>query len=135
MAAAAPARRPNTTNVLAGLLVAAVALAVVLFLLVVAPWRSTVTFSVSEVMGTPCPVGGAPACFSVTLTNAGATSSNVRCEVTPAFGDTAAFGLGGSSYTSVAPLEPGQQLSLTLRVDTVPGSVRIYPPSVSCAAI
>jgi len=135
MEAASPAPRPNATNILTALLVAAAALTVVLLPLVVTPRGSGGAFEVSEVTGTPCPVGGGPACFSVTVTNAGSTSSNVRCEVTPASGDTAGFALGGPSYTSVEPLEPGRQLSLTLEVDTLPGSVRIYPPGVSCGPI
>ena len=135
MQVASPVRRLTATNVYAMLLILALLVAAVLFILVLAPSGSGTAFSVSGVTGATCTVGGAPACFRVTVTNTGTETSNVRCEVTPASGTTAEFALGGPSYMSVEPIAPGRPLRLVLKVDTVPGSVRIYPPSVSCAPI
>lgn len=128
--ASAP-RRLNGTNVLVILLAVAIALAV--FLLVRSFRTPTAAFSTSTVTGTPCPVGGAPACFQVSVTNIGAQPADVRCEVTPGPGNTAEFALGGTSYTSADPVAPDATLPLVLKVDTTPGNVRVYLPKVACS--
>lgn len=124
-------RRPHATNVLVLLLVVAIVLGAFLLSRSFAPPVSA--FSVSEVTGTPCPVGGAPACFQVSVTNTGTEPADVRCDVTPGPGNTAEFALGGATYTSVEPIDPDATLPLVLKVDTIPGEVRIYLPKIACS--
>jgi len=130
---ASPPSRLNATNVLVMLLAVAIVLAI--FLLARSFGGPTSAFSVSELTGTPCPVGGAPACFQASVTNTGSQPTNVRCEVTAGPGNTAEFALGGMTYTSAEPVEPDATLPLVLKVDTTAGNVRIYLPKVACSPI
>jgi hypothetical protein len=125
--------RLNATNVLVILLAVGIVLAVILLARSFAAPRSA--FTTSELTGTPCPVGGAPACFQVSVTNTGSIASDVRCEVTAGPGNTAEFALGGMTYTSAEPIEPDATLPLVLKVDTTAGNVRIYLPKVACSPI
>jgi len=133
MDAASSPRRLNATNVLVILL--GVAILFGAFLLPRSFGPSPSAFSVSELTGTPCPVGGAPACFQASVTNTGSQPSLLRCEVTAGPGNTAAFAPGGVTYTSAEPLEPNATLPLVLEVDTTPGNVRIYLPKVACSPL
>jgi len=130
-AASGPPRRLDATNVLVILLGVAILLGA--FLLVRSLRSPTSAFSVSELTGTPCPVGGAPACFQASVTNTGTQPSDLTCEVTPGPGNTAEFALGGMTYTSAEPVEPDATLPLVVKVDTTDGNVRIYLPKVACS--
>jgi hypothetical protein len=129
----APIRRMSVTNVLVVLLVVGIALGAFLLLRSFGAPASAV--DVSELTGTPCPVGGEPACFQTSITNAGTIPSTVRCDVTPGPGNTAVFTSSGATSTDAGPLDPDATLPLVLAVDTTPGNVRIYLPKVTCSPI
>jgi hypothetical protein len=127
-------RRPNATNVFVMLLAAALLLGTLLFFLVLRPTGSGPVFTVSEEIGTTCPLSErSPACFELTVLNTGTESANVRCEVAAAAGNTAAFFSGGGPvYLSTVAIEPDVPLALFVKVDVTDGNDTAYAPNVSC---
>lgn len=126
--------RPNLTNVLFMLLLAGLGLGAILAFLVFRPAGSGPAFVVTAINANPCPSGeGAPACFQVLVENAGSEAANVRCELIPADGTTAAFFSGDTVYTSAASIAPHTSIPLSVKVDVTSGNDTVISPSVVCA--
>ena len=129
-------QRPNVTNVLFMLLLAGLALGAILAFLVFRPSGSGPAFAVTAINANPCPSGeGAPACFQVLVENTGSEAANVRCELIPAEGTTAAFFSGDTVYTSAASIEPHTSIPLSVKVDVTPPNDTVVSPSVACAQV
>jgi hypothetical protein len=134
MQAPSPVReRPNVTNVLFMLLLAGLALGAILMSMVFRPAGSGPAFAVTAINANPCPTGeGAPACFQVLVENTGSEPANVRCELLPAEGTTAAFFSGDTVYSSAASIEPHTSIPLSVKVDVTPPNDTVVSPSVAC---
>jgi len=126
-----PDRERPPTAVFTVLLVAGLALAGLLFALLLRSPGSGLRLAVGNPVGTACPAGqGIPVCFEVTVTNTGSETSAVRCAVEAARGNAATFLASGRSFTTAGPLGPGQPVDLGVAVTTQTDVV--LTPLVTC---
>jgi hypothetical protein len=115
-------------------LIAALAVGAVLMFFVFELAGSGPVFTVTSIDAMACPTGeGAPACFQILVQNTGTEAANVRCELAPPAGTTAAFLSGDATYSSAASLAPDQSIPLTVKVDVTEGNDTVISPGVGCA--
>jgi hypothetical protein len=124
--------RDATSTALTVTLFALVMAAVVLSASLIRPPGASATAGVSDLTTVECPAGfHAPVCYHFDLTNAGRGAGNFRCLLVSATGTVASFPDGTPEYVTKRAMEPGDSLTVMMKVQAIDGST-IGPPGVVC---
>jgi hypothetical protein len=128
--------RDAASTALTVTLFALVMAAVVLSAVLIRPPGASASAAVSDPKPIDCPPGfHAPVCYQSDLMNAGRSSGNFRCLLVSATGSVASFPDGTPEYVTKRALEPGDTITLLIKVSAVDGGSTIEPPGIICDPI
>jgi hypothetical protein len=106
--------------------------AVVLSAALIRPPGASATAAVSDPTTVDCPAGSrAPVCYQFDLTNMGTGAGNFRCLLVGSTGTVASFTDGTPTYVTKNALDPGDTLTVMIKVEAIDGNT-IGPPGVVC---
>jgi hypothetical protein len=125
-------RAPTAYYVAVAALVLAVVVGVLLFVLLSTRQSSEVaSFVVTSQEATPCPAGsGAPACYSIEVTNVGTATGRATCVITPAADNEALF--LNEERSSEIVLIPNETRPILVKVIPTGASSIAGAPLLSC---
>jgi hypothetical protein len=132
-------QRESAFTLLAGALFLLVALAALLFLMLVRAPTGGARADVTPVSPVACQTGThAPVCYQTTVTNVGSGAGQITCQVIAAVGTSAVFGNQQDVYTTPVdtPIAVNQSFKLTAMSNPLTGKTSVSePPTITCSAV
>jgi len=131
-------QRESAFTVLAGVLFLQVALAALLFLMLVRAPTGGARADVTPAHPVECPAGThTPVCYQTTVTNVGTGAGQISCQVIPAIGSSAVFANQQDIFTTPvdSPIAANQSFKLTAMAKPLTGKTTVAePPLITCSA-
>jgi hypothetical protein len=131
-------RSDTSFTFLAGILFALMAVAAMLFVVLMRAPASHAAPNVSQAQAVACPTGShAPVCYQFVLTNVGSAPGQFGCRAHPAEGTSAVFDTGASTYVVPVdgPLPVSENMTLTVLTEPLQGTEVVGMPQVGCDPI
>lgn len=132
-------RHESAFTLLAGALFVLVALAALLFLMLVRAPTGGAKAEVTPAQPLKCPAGThTPVCYQSVVTNVGSGAGQITCQVIPATGTSAVFGNEQDIYTTPVdvPIATNQSFKLTVMAKPLAGKTTVSePPTIQCSGV
>ena len=132
-------RQESAFTLLAGALFVLVALAALLFLMLVRAPTGGAKAQVTPAQPVACPTGAhTPVCYQSVVTNVGSGAGQITCQVIPAVGTTAVFANQQDIYTTPVdiPIAQNQSFKLTAMAKPLAGKTTVsQPPTIECSGV